>query len=131
VFSQMLHRLAKSAAEQSVDFARNPNARESGKYGVLQARHGKAMKGSETALNRRFNRCCEDVGLSPGLDIHSLRRSYVTHLIRSPKSTPPRLPSPGRAIQQSQRRKCCSSSAKVRHSGGHASPLSYLHLLCD
>jgi hypothetical protein len=27
---------------------------------------------SELALNRRFNRYCEDRGLSPGLDIHSL-----------------------------------------------------------
>ena len=38
---------------------------------------------SETALNRRFNRYCEVLGLSPGLDIHSLRRSYVTHLTES------------------------------------------------
>ena len=38
---------------------------------------------SETALNRRFNRYCEDLVLSPGLDIHSLRRSYVTHLIEA------------------------------------------------
>jgi len=113
---------------QTVDFSRNPHAREFGKYGVLQVRYGKAMKGSppkrrsvltvfdwsaeiiadwlerghprmtdgldlfpsergtlvsETALNRRFNRYCEDLGLSPGLDIHSLRRSYVTHLIES------------------------------------------------
>lgn len=35
---------------------------------------------SETALNRRFIHYCEDLGLSPGLDIHSLRRSYITHL---------------------------------------------------
>jgi integrase/recombinase XerD len=113
---------------QTVDFARNPHAREFGKYGVLQVRYGKAMKGSPpkrrsvltvfdwsteivsdwlerghphmtdgldlfpsergtlvsaTALNRRFIRYCEDLGLSPGLDIHSLRRSYVTHLIES------------------------------------------------
>jgi integrase/recombinase XerD len=113
---------------QTIDFSRNPHAREFGKYGVLQVRYGKAMKGSppkrrsvltvfdwsaeiiadwleqghlhmtdgldlfpsergtlvsETALNRRFNRYCEDLGLSPGLDIHSLRRSYVTHLIES------------------------------------------------
>jgi integrase len=113
---------------QTVDFSRNPHAREFGKYGVLQVRYGKAMKGSppkrrsvltvfdwsaeiiadwleqghrhmtdgldlfpsergtlvsEAALNRRFNRYCEDLGLSPGLDIHSLRRSYITHLIES------------------------------------------------
>ena len=113
---------------QTFDFARNPHAREFGKYGVLQVRYGKAMRGSppkrrsvltvfnwsaeivadwlerghthmtdgldlfpsergtlvsETALNRRFNRYCEDLGLSPGLDIHSLRRSYITHLIEA------------------------------------------------
>lgn len=113
---------------QRVDFSRNPHAREFGKYGVLQVRYGKAMKGSppkrrsvltvfdwsaeivadwleqghphmtdgldlfpsergtlvsEAALNRRFNRYCKDLALSPGLDIHSLRRSYVTHLIES------------------------------------------------
>ncbi|WP_442855269.1 tyrosine-type recombinase/integrase [Arthrobacter sp. B6] len=38
---------------------------------------------SETALNRRFNPYWEGLGLSPGFDIHSLRRSYVTHLIES------------------------------------------------
>ncbi|MGO4590091.1 hypothetical protein [Paenarthrobacter sp. 2TAF44] len=31
---------------QTVDFARNPHAREFGKYGVLQVCYGKAMKGS-------------------------------------------------------------------------------------
>lgn len=113
---------------QTVDFGRNPHAREFGKYGVLQVRHGKAMRGtppkhrsvltvfdwsveivadwlerghphmieeldlfpsergtlvSETALHSRFNRYCKDLGLSPDLDIHSLRRSYMTHLIES------------------------------------------------
>lgn len=38
---------------------------------------------SESALLRRFRRYCNDLGLSPGLDFHSLRRSYVTHLIES------------------------------------------------
>jgi len=32
-------------------------------------------------LNRRFKAACRDLGLADGLDIHSLRRSYVTHLI--------------------------------------------------
>ncbi|MHA7288014.1 tyrosine-type recombinase/integrase [Arthrobacter sp. MDT3-44] len=113
---------------QTVDFSRNPHAGEFGKYGVLQVRYGKAMRGSppkrrsvltvfdwsaeivedwlerghrhmtegldlfpsergtlvsETALNRRFNRYCQELGLPPGLDLHSLRRSYVTHLIES------------------------------------------------
>ncbi|WP_026536562.1 tyrosine-type recombinase/integrase [Arthrobacter sp. H14] len=113
---------------QTVDFARNPHAREFGKHGVLQVRYGKAMKGSapkrrsvltvfdwsseimedwlenghrhmsggldlfpsergtlvsEAALLRRFRRYCDDLDLSPGLDFHSLRRSYVTHLIEA------------------------------------------------
>ncbi|CAG7633727.1 site-specific recombinase XerD [Rhodococcus wratislaviensis IFP 2016] len=38
---------------------------------------------SETALLRRFRRYCEDLRLAPGLDFHSLRRSYVTHLIEA------------------------------------------------
>jgi integrase/recombinase XerD len=36
---------------------------------------------SEAALGARFRRYRDDLGLSPGLDFHSLRRSYVTHLI--------------------------------------------------
>ncbi|MBC9957308.1 tyrosine-type recombinase/integrase [Yimella sp. cx-51] len=113
---------------QSVDFSRNPHAREFGRYGVVQVRYGKARKGSppkrrsvltvfdwsvdiikdwidvhdqlpdhgldlfvsergtlvsESALTTRFRRYCNDLALSPGLDFHSLRRSYVTHLIES------------------------------------------------
>ena len=111
---------------QSVDCARNPHAREFGRYGVVHVRYGKAKKGSppkrrsvltvfdwtpevigdwlahghpymddgidlfpsergvlvsEDTLLRRFRRYCEDLGLSAGLDLHSLRRSYATHLI--------------------------------------------------
>jgi site-specific recombinase XerC len=33
------------------------------------------------AADDRFRRYRADLGLDPGLDIHSLRRSYVTHLI--------------------------------------------------
>jgi integrase/recombinase XerD len=36
---------------------------------------------SEAALNARFRTYRDDLGLSPGLDLHSLRRSYVSHLI--------------------------------------------------
>lgn len=113
---------------QTVDFSRNPKAREFGRYGVLYVRYGKAMRGSppkrrsvltvfdwapevmdewvkgylprmgggidlftgerETlvsggALLRRFRTYCDDLGLPPGLDFHSLRRSYVTHLIEA------------------------------------------------
>jgi hypothetical protein len=111
---------------QTVDFARNPYAREFGRYGVVHVRYGKAKKGSppkrrsvltvfdwtpeviadwlahgqpcmddgidlfpsergalvaEDTLLRRFRRYCDDLGLSPGVDLHSLRRSYATHLI--------------------------------------------------
>jgi site-specific recombinase XerD len=34
-----------------------------------------------TALNKRFTEYRDALGLEPGLDFHSLRRSYVTHLI--------------------------------------------------
>ncbi|KZB86582.1 tyrosine-type recombinase/integrase [Amycolatopsis regifaucium] len=36
---------------------------------------------TEATLLRRFRRYCDDLGLSPGLDLHSLRRSYATHLL--------------------------------------------------
>ncbi len=38
---------------------------------------------SEPTLLRRFRRYCQDLSLSDGLDLHSLRRSYATHLIES------------------------------------------------
>lgn len=33
------------------------------------------------SINDRFARYRDELGLAPGLDVHSLRRSYVTHLI--------------------------------------------------
>ncbi|UVO11486.1 site-specific integrase [Mycobacterium sp. SVM_VP21] len=111
---------------QTVDFSRNPHAREFGHYGVVKVRYGKAKKGSppkrrtvltvfdwtpeviadwlthghpymdegmdlfpsergalvaERTLLRRFRRYCQNLGLSDGLDMHSFRRSYITHLI--------------------------------------------------
>ncbi|WP_207890871.1 site-specific integrase [Rhodococcus sp. Eu-32] len=111
---------------QTIDFARNPQAREFGRFGVVHVRYGKAQRGSptkrrsvltvfdwtpdivsdwlahgqpyfdtgldlfpsergtlvaESTLLRRFRRYCTELGLSPGLDLHSLRRSYATHLI--------------------------------------------------
>jgi integrase/recombinase XerC len=33
------------------------------------------------SLNRRFTECRDALGLAAGLDFHSLRRSYVTHLL--------------------------------------------------
>lgn len=111
---------------QTIDFSRNPHAREFGRYGAVTVRYGKAKKGSppkrrtvltvfewtpevivdwlnhgqpymddgldlfpsergllvaENTLLRRFRRYCNDLQLSPGLDLHSFRRSYVTHLI--------------------------------------------------
>ncbi|MCZ4550745.1 tyrosine-type recombinase/integrase [Gordonia rubripertincta] len=38
---------------------------------------------SERALLRRFRRYCDDLDLPRGLVFHSLRRSYITHLIES------------------------------------------------
>lgn len=36
----------------------------------------------ESTLLRRLRRYCADLGLPPdGLDLHSLRRSYATHLL--------------------------------------------------
>ncbi|WP_237074086.1 tyrosine-type recombinase/integrase [Mycobacteroides abscessus] len=111
---------------QTVDFSRNPHAREFGRYGAVKVRYGKAKKGSppkrrtvltvfewtpeviedwlshgqpymddgmdlfpsergclvaENTLLRRFRRYCNDLGYSNGLDLHSFRRSYITHLI--------------------------------------------------
>jgi site-specific recombinase XerD len=34
-----------------------------------------------STLNRRFTECRDALGLADGLDFHSLRRSYVTHLL--------------------------------------------------
>jgi site-specific recombinase XerD len=34
-----------------------------------------------SALNKRFNQSRDALGLAAGLDFHSLRRSYVTHLL--------------------------------------------------
>ena len=36
---------------------------------------------SETTVLRRFRRYCDELGLPDGLDLHSFRRSYVTHLL--------------------------------------------------
>lgn len=113
---------------QTVDFARNPQAKEFGKFGLVYVRYGKAKKGSppkrrsvltvfdwtpevltdwlqngqlymddgidlfpsergnlvsETTLIRRFRRYCDDLDLAPGLDLHSFRRSYATHLLEA------------------------------------------------
>lgn len=113
---------------QTVDFGRNPHAREFGRYGLVHVRYGKAKKGSppkhrsvltvfdwtseviadwlqhgqpfmddgidlfpsergalvsEDAVLTRLRRYCNDLGLSDGLDLHSFRRSYATHLIEA------------------------------------------------
>lgn len=114
---------------QTVDFERNPHAREFGRYGAVNVRWGKAHAGSapkrrtvltvfdwspeviaqwverglprftdpgldlfpsergtlvsEVALSARFRRYRDELAMAPGLDIHSFRRSYVTHLIEA------------------------------------------------
>src|SRR5699024_9473157 len=35
----------------------------------------------ESTMLRRLRRYCDDLGLPHGLDLHSLRRSYATHLL--------------------------------------------------
>lgn len=110
---------------QTVDFARNPHAREFGRFGVCKTRYGKAHRGSppkprsvltvwrwtppviedwlangrgdpdcldlfpsergglvcESTLLRRVRRYCTDIGIPAGVDLHSFRRSYATHLL--------------------------------------------------
>nr|WP_197513159.1 site-specific integrase [Tessaracoccus coleopterorum] len=112
---------------QLVDFARNPHAREFGRFGVCKVRYGKSKRSSpykprsvltvwrwtppiledwlangrgepdtldlfpsergglvgEPALLRRLRRYCDELGLSDGLDLHSFRRSYATHLLEA------------------------------------------------
>ncbi len=111
----------------TVDFARNPHAREFGPFGVCKVRYGKARRGSphkprsvltvwrwtpgiledwlangrgepgtldlfpsergglvvESTLIRLVRRYCEELGFSDGLDLHSFRRSYATHLLEA------------------------------------------------
>ncbi len=115
---------------QTVDFGRNPHAREFQRFGVVNVRWGKATTGSapkrrsvltvfgwtpevlaqwlteglprldpdggldlfpsergtlvsEAALSARFRRYRDELNLPAGLDFHSLRRSYVTHLLEA------------------------------------------------
>lgn len=115
---------------QTIDFERNPHAREFGPFGAVNVRWGKAHRGSShkrrtvltvfdwsaevmrhwvthglphfgddvglelfpsergtlvsaAALSARFRRYRAELGLDEGLDLHSLRRSYVTHLIEA------------------------------------------------
>lgn len=112
---------------QTVDFARNPHAREFGAFGVCKVRYGKARRASppkprsvltvwrwtpgilqdwlangrgepdtldmfpsergglvgESTLIRRVRRYCQELGLPDGLDLHSFRRSYATHLLEA------------------------------------------------
>jgi site-specific recombinase XerD len=113
---------------QTVDFERNPHAREFGRYGAVNVRYGKAHNGSspkrrtvltvfdwsvtvidqwistgmplmsdgldlftsergtlvsDVALSARFRRYRDDLQLDSGLDIHSFRRSYATHLLEA------------------------------------------------
>ena len=112
---------------QTVDFARNPHAREFGAFGVCKVRYGKSRRSSphkprsvltvwrwtpgiledwlasgrgdpgtldlfpsergglvvESTLIRRVRRYCDELGFSDGLYLHSLRRSYATHLLEA------------------------------------------------
>ena len=112
---------------QTVDFARNPHAREFGKFGICKVRYGKSRRSSphkgrsvltvwrwmpailedwlangrgdpdtidlfpsergglvvESTLLRRLRRYCDELGITEGVDIHSFRRSYATHLLEA------------------------------------------------
>lgn len=115
---------------ETFDFSRNRKAPEFGKYGHLNVRYGKAMRGSdykqrnvlalfpwgseileewlerghphlateggtelfttergtfvsETALGARFRQYRDDIGLGREVVMHSLRHSYITHLIEA------------------------------------------------
>jgi len=112
---------------QTVDFARNPHARELGAFGICKVNYGKARRASppkprsvltvwswpphvlqdwlangrgepgtldlftseqgelvgEATLLRRVHRYCQELGLPDGLDLHSFRRSYATHLLEA------------------------------------------------
>ena len=46
---------------------------------VFPSEHGSLV--SEDTLRRRLGRYCNELELSAGLDLHSLRRFYPTHLI--------------------------------------------------
>ena len=68
---------------------------------------------AENTLLRRFRRYCNDLELSTGLDMHSLRRSYATHLIEDgwdPKFVRPDGPRPC----QHHIAVCVSSDYRVR-----------------
>ena len=43
----------------------------------------RGTKVSPNAMLARFRRYCEDLNFAAGLDFHSLRRSYITHLIEA------------------------------------------------
>ncbi|MCF8572237.1 tyrosine-type recombinase/integrase [Gordonia sp. HY002] len=112
---------------QTIDFARNPHAREFGKFDVCKVRYGKSRRGSppkprsvltvwrwtpaitedwlqngrghpdsldvfpsergglvsEPTLLRRLRRYQTELGIPKGVDLHSFRRSYATHLLEA------------------------------------------------
>lgn len=69
------------SAEVLADWLDNGHPHLGGELDLFTTGRGALV--SEAAVLRRFRRYCDDLGLSPGLDFHSLRRSYVTHLIES------------------------------------------------
>lgn len=54
---------------------------ESGKLDLFTSERGTLV--TVNCVRQRFSRYCEELGLAPGLDLHSMRRSYATHLIEA------------------------------------------------
>ncbi|WP_202819237.1 tyrosine-type recombinase/integrase [Actinosynnema sp. ALI-1.44] len=71
-----------------MDVRRNHKAPMFRDAGSLMVRYGKANRGgppkrrlSPRSINTAFTVARDEAGLDPALDLHCLRRSFVTHLI--------------------------------------------------
>jgi integrase/recombinase XerC len=65
--------------EQWIEEARPQMPAAAGSAALWPSERGERI--TTSTLNRRFTECRDALGLPGGLDFHSLRRSYVTHLL--------------------------------------------------
>ena len=65
--------------EQWIEEARPQMPAAAGSPALWPSERGERI--ATSTLNRRFTECRDALGLPGGLDFHSLRRSYVTHLL--------------------------------------------------